>query len=91
MFGDVLAEDEVAAHVEVHHLVPGFHGVVLGRSAPGCACVVDQNVHMAQAFQRFVGQAADIGLIGTVGGDPAGIDASGLQVGSRLFQVRRLA
>jgi hypothetical protein len=38
-----------------------------------------------------VGQAADVGLHRAVGGDPAGVDAGGLQVGHGLFQIGGLA
>ena len=92
VLGDVLAQDEIAAHVQVHHLVPGVHRVVFGRRAPGGACVVHEDVHMAtQAANGFVGQAADVGLVGAVSGNPLRINASGFQLGNGLFQVRRLA
>ena len=37
---------KIAAHVEVHHLVPGLDRMVLGRRAPGGAGVVDQDVDL---------------------------------------------
>ncbi len=91
MLGDVLAQDEVATHVEVHHLVPGLDRVVFGGRAPGRAGIVDQNVHITHALQGFIGQAPQVSLLRAVGGDPARIDAGGLQVGCGLFQIRRLA
>ena len=45
----------------------------------------------AQAANGFVGQAADVGLVGAVGCNPLRINASGFQLGNGLFQVRRLA
>ena len=91
VLGDVLRQDEVAAHVEVHHLVPGLDRMVFGRRAPGGAGVVDQDVHVAHALQRLVGQAADVLFLGAVGGDPARVDAGGLQLGGGLLQVVGLA
>ena len=91
LFGDHLAEQEVAAHIEVHYLVPGFHGVVFRGSTPRRTGVVHQNVHIAHALQGFVGEAVDFRVLGAIGGDPAGIDASGLQFGAGLLQVFRLA
>ncbi len=55
------------------------------------AGVVDQDVHVAHTLQGLVSQAVDVGLLRSVGGDPAGVDAGGLQVGHGLFQVSRLA
>ena len=91
LLGNDLAQQKVAAHVQVHHLVPGFYGVVFGGRAPGGAGVVDQNVHIAHALQGFVGQAVDFAFLGAVGGNPAGVNAGGLQLGGGLFQVSGLA
>jgi hypothetical protein len=89
--GDVLRQDEVAAHVEVHHLVPGLDRVALGRRAPAGARVVDEDVDRAHALQRLVGQAAGVFFLRAVGGDPARVDAGGLQLGRGLLQVFGLA
>ena len=89
--GQVLAQDEVAADIEVHHLVPGSNRVVFGWGTPAGAGVVDQDVHVSHTLQGLVGQAADVFFLATVGGDPAGVDACGLQLGSGLLQVFGLA
>src|SRR5256885_10271440 len=72
-------------------LVPCGHRVLLGRRAPAGARVVDEDVHLAQALQGLGGQALDVGLVGAVGGDPAGVDACGLQLGSGFLQVGGLS
>ena len=85
-------EQEDAADVQVHHLVPGLQRVVLGRRAPGGAGVVDQDVDLAQALHRLVARpCCDLRRVAGVGGDPARVDALGLQVGGGLLQVGRLA
>ena len=86
-----LAHQEDAADVQVHHLVPGFERVVLGRRAPGGAGVVDQDVDLAQALHRLVADLLDLRRVAGVGGHPARVDALGLQVRGGLFQVGRLA
>ena len=42
-------EEEWRVDVEVHDLVPGLVGVLLGGRAPGRAGVVDEDVDVAQA------------------------------------------
>ena len=44
-----------------------------------------------QAANGFIGQAADVGLVGAVSGNPLRINASGFQLGSGLFQIGSLA
>ena len=77
VFGDVLAQDEVAANVDIHDLVPGFNRVVFGRCAPGCAGIVDQNIDMAHAFDGFVAQRPDVGFFGAIGGNPVHVNPCG--------------
>ncbi len=91
VLGHVLAQQEVAAYVQVHDLVPGVQRVVFGRCAPGGASVVDQDVDVAHALHRLAGQAVDFSLLGAVRRNPAGINARGLQFGGGRFQVRSLA
>jgi hypothetical protein len=86
-----LAQDEVAADVQVHDLVPGIDRVVFGRRAPGSAGVVDEDVHMAEAFDGFIRQRADVRFLRAVGSDPVDVDAGGLEFGSRFLQVFSLA
>ena len=47
---DRLREQEDAADVGVHHLVPALDGVLLGRLGPGCAGVVDEDVDVAESL-----------------------------------------
>ena len=91
MLGDVLAQDEVPANVEIHDLVPGFHRVVFGGRTPGRARVVHEDVDRAHALQGFVREAMDVFLLGAVSSDPARVDASSLKLGGRLLQVFGLA
>ena len=73
---DRLAEQEDAAHVQVHHLVPGLERMVFGRRAPGRAGVVDQDVDVsrgAPASRRHT--LAHLRRVARVGGDPARVDA----------------
>ena len=86
-FADLLTEQEIATHIEVHHLVPGLQRMVLGRSTPGGTRVVDQNVHMAQPAHRHLGQPGDIGRISAVSSHHIGLDAARAQVGCGLLQV----
>ena len=89
--GDGLREQEVATHVEIHHLVPGTRRVLLGRSAPARAGVVHEDVDVAQALQRLARQPVDVCLLGAIGGDPARINAGRLQFCGGLLQLRGLA
>ena len=68
---DRLRQQEEAAHVEVHHLVPGLERMVLGRRAPGGAGVVDEDVDVAERSRspRRPGAATSAGWL-AVGGDP---------------------
>ena len=87
LLGNALAQHEVTAQAEVHHLFPGRrHGGLRG-CAPGHIHVIHQNVDVAHAVQCFIHQAANVGLLGDIGGHPAGIDASALQVSHGQFQV----
>src|SRR5207247_3433554 len=74
------AQQEIAADVEVHDLVPAFGEIVLDRCAAGCAGVVDQGVYAPQALEGLARQALDVVLVGTVGGDPLRLDAVGLEL-----------
>ena len=65
--------------------------MILGRRTPGRTGVVDQDVDIAHALQRLIGQAHDLGLFGAVSGNPARINTGGLQLGGCLFQIFRLA
>ena len=87
VLGDVLRQDEVATHIEVHHLVPGLDRMVFSRCAPSRAGVVNQNIHMAKALDGLVGQCADVGFFGAVGGNPVHVNAGRFQGGSRFNQV----
>ena len=91
LFGNGLAEQKVAPDVEVHHLVPGRNGVVFGGSAPSRTGVVDQNIKLAHALQGFTGQASDLVITRAVGGDPPGVNTSGLQLGAGLLELWRFA
>ena len=91
LFGDGLAQQKIAADIEVHHLVPGLDRMVLGRRPPGGAGVVDQDVDIAHTLQGLIGQPMDLGVAGAVGSHPARVNASSLQLGAGLFQVRRFA
>jgi hypothetical protein len=82
---------EDAAHVEVHHLVPGLEGVVLGGCAPGGAGVVDEDVDLAEPLHRLVRDALDLFGLARVGGDPARVDALVLQVRGGFLEVACLA
>jgi hypothetical protein len=86
-----LREHEEAAHVQVHHFVPGLELVVLGRRAPGGAGVVDEDVDAAEALHRGGDHAlAFFGQRG-IGGDPAGIDAARVKMSRGLREVIGLA
>ena len=91
VFGEVLAQNEIAAHIEVHHLVPGRHRVVFGGRAPAGPGVVDQNIYPSHALQRFIGEAANVFFFAAVGGGPARVNACGLQLDGSLLQVFRFA
>jgi hypothetical protein len=65
--------------------------MVFGGSAPGGACVVHQDVHLAHASQGLVGQPADFLFLAAVRGNPACVDARVLQLGRGFFQVGGLA
>mmetsp|Transcript_21087 Transcript_21087/g.81837 ORF Transcript_21087/g.81837 Transcript_21087/m.81837 type:complete len:357 (+) Transcript_21087:2512-3582(+) len=89
--GHGLREQEEAADVEVHDLVPGLERMLLGRGAPGGAGVVDEDVDAAQALHGLGHHALHILWLGRIGGAPARVDALGLQLGGSIFQVGRLA
>ena len=65
--------------------------MVFGGGTPGGTRVVYQDIHITHALQGLIGQSVDLGLFGAVGGNPAGINTSSLQLGNRLFQVSRFA
>src|SRR5439155_26236106 len=88
---DRLAHQEDAADVQVHHLVRRFQRMLFGRRAPGGAGVVDEDVDLPQALQRFTGDTLNFFGLAHVGRDPARVDALGLQVCRRLFEIAGLA
>ncbi len=55
--------------------------------APGGARVVDQDVDVAHALQRFVDQPPDVFFLAAVRRDPARVDAGCLQAGRRFFEI----
>jgi hypothetical protein len=85
VLANVLAQDEIAAHIQVHHLVPRFQRMVFGRRTPGCACVVQQDINMAK-FPQCVGtEFLQIIGIGTVRRHEVRINASGFQFSHGLL------
>ena len=88
---DVLGEQEDAADVDVHPLVPAFNGVLFGRCRRRCASVVAQDVDLAQLGDRLLRQARHVSVFAAVGGNPVCRDAPITQVQRGGFQIGGLA
>ena len=87
----VLAEDEIAAHIQVHDLVPGFQRMVFSGRTPCGTGVVHQNIDMTEGFERFSGQTVYVFFVGAISGNPLHINACGFQFSSGGFEVGRFA
>jgi hypothetical protein len=80
---DVLGQNKITAHIQVHHLVPCLNRVVFSRCAPGGACVIHQNIHMTECLECFCSQAVNVFFIRAISGNPLHVNACGFQFGSR--------
>jgi len=78
LLGDDLAQQEVAPHVEVHHLVPGLQRVVLGRGAQAAPALLTR-MSTSPMRCRFHRPSAGCRTLRRIGSDPTRVDARGLQ------------
>ena len=65
--------------------------MVFGRGTPGGAGIVDQDIDVAEALQRFRYQRRDSRLLRQIGGNRAGVDAARLEMGHRFIEIGLLA
>src|SRR5580693_8202935 len=84
-FSGSLRKQKSARQVRLDHFVPMFETHFFDRRAPGCACIVDENIDAAELRHGRIDNSLNLGRIFHVATEGQGLHSEALQFGGGPF------